>query len=764
MIVVSKLKYRRRPKIFITYRRSDTDGHAGRLHADLTKTFPQHNVFFDIGTLKAGDEFSERIEQTIHGCDVLIAVIGRNWLSAKENNRRRIDNRRDLVRREVAMALQRKIVVIPVLVQDASMPTEDDLPNELKPLSHRSATMLSDHRWNYDVKQLINQLKDIAPLDHPGKTFPWSKMTFTIIGLFVFVFGVLAATWLLSSQRSVTSIDAAANSSTTPPQHINQSTPSYQTVVALVSEFDGPDQDQLGVSRIIAEQMNEAVRDYQDIKIQRIPDIVQNRSDAAEKCNQYGGSLILWGSYSKSQTSVRMNVNFELLRPPNKLRVHRYHETFIKSINELNRFSIQETLSEKMTHLVFLAAGLMRLSARDYDGAIRFFTQAIITSQHLAGNAGFENVYLYRGIAHAEKTEYEEAIADFNKALKLRRRYCLAHLLIADALSELGKVSESVGKYQVAIDCDPTIAGAHNNLAIAYQTLGRHELAIDSFSKAITIDGPGKADSLSNRAGSLTILRRFNEAQEDLQNALTIDPNARLAIHNLGTLELQRGNYPEATRLFERLIEMITNEDLEDAVFLAEIRAAAYNGRGLTHQFAERYDDALRDFSEAIRLKPSYTEPYVNRGLLLIKRRKYEAAVADLDIAIRLNPLFDAAFCNRGVAYREMGDYSRAKADFDEAIRIDPNQAETHDNLGLLFTLQKKYDEAMVQFNIAIDLNPNVHYTYKERGDVWFYKGEYESAIKDYEKALLLKPDNAAASASIEQARRKLASRLRRTP
>ena len=204
MSVISKIRYRRRPKIFITYRRNDTDGHAGRLYADLTGPFPKKNVFFDIDTLKAGDEFPAEIERTIQECEALIALIGRNWLTIKEGDRRRIDDPEDLVRREIAAALKRKIVVIPVLVQNALMPDEDDLPQELKRLVHRNAIIVSDHRWDYDVKQLINRLKSVAPRDFSGEILPWPKIGVALIGFVGLAFGVWITMWPSDSARQET--------------------------------------------------------------------------------------------------------------------------------------------------------------------------------------------------------------------------------------------------------------------------------------------------------------------------------------------------------------------------------------------------------------------------------------------------------------------------------------------------------------------------------------------------------------------------------
>ncbi len=90
---------------------------------------------------------------------MLIALIGTHWLTAAEaNGNRRLDNPQDYVRLEVLSALQRKIRVVPVLVQKAAMPTADVLPGPLKPLALHQAVELSETRWDYDTERLIAAL------------------------------------------------------------------------------------------------------------------------------------------------------------------------------------------------------------------------------------------------------------------------------------------------------------------------------------------------------------------------------------------------------------------------------------------------------------------------------------------------------------------------------------------------------------------------------------------------------------------------------
>ncbi|HET7112501.1 MAG TPA: TIR domain-containing protein, partial [Pyrinomonadaceae bacterium] len=139
--------------IFVSYRREDSAGHAGRLFDRLVEHFGRERIFMDIDTIEPGEDFVTVIDNAVSSCDVLIAIIGRNWLTTSGTGR--LDKPNDFVRIEIATALRRDIRVIPVLVQRASIPKPQDLPEDLVKLTRRNAVELSDLRWQSDVEQLI---------------------------------------------------------------------------------------------------------------------------------------------------------------------------------------------------------------------------------------------------------------------------------------------------------------------------------------------------------------------------------------------------------------------------------------------------------------------------------------------------------------------------------------------------------------------------------------------------------------------------------
>ncbi len=146
--------------IFISYRRDDSEGEAGRLFDDLTRVFGTENVFMDVAGIQPGADFRKAIESSVANCGVLLAIIGPIWATLSDaTGQRRLDAPNDFVALEIANALARDIPVIPVLVHDARMPQPGQLPDPLKLLAYRNSIELSHTRWNSDVQLLIAALK-----------------------------------------------------------------------------------------------------------------------------------------------------------------------------------------------------------------------------------------------------------------------------------------------------------------------------------------------------------------------------------------------------------------------------------------------------------------------------------------------------------------------------------------------------------------------------------------------------------------------------
>ena len=145
--------------IFVSYRRTDAAGHAGRLYDQLANRFGAANVFKDLDSMEPGADFAEVIEDTVARCDALIAVIGSDWLSP------RLEDPDDWVRLEIAHALARKVRVVPVLVEGAKMPAPTDLPEDLSALSRRHAVDLSETGWHAQVTEFLDRFEKVLDAD-----------------------------------------------------------------------------------------------------------------------------------------------------------------------------------------------------------------------------------------------------------------------------------------------------------------------------------------------------------------------------------------------------------------------------------------------------------------------------------------------------------------------------------------------------------------------------------------------------------------------
>src|SRR5262249_46374657 len=151
-------------ELFVAYRRKDAPGHAGRVGERLIAYFGAGQVFKDIESLPPGVDFVDFIRAKLQVAFAMVVVIGPNW--AKDP---RLQNPSDLHREEIRTALERKLHIVPVLVNGATMPGEEEVPEDIRPFVRRLAVEITDTRWDYDVGVLIESVER-ALMESPKRT------------------------------------------------------------------------------------------------------------------------------------------------------------------------------------------------------------------------------------------------------------------------------------------------------------------------------------------------------------------------------------------------------------------------------------------------------------------------------------------------------------------------------------------------------------------------------------------------------------------
>ncbi|MDZ7592105.1 MAG: toll/interleukin-1 receptor domain-containing protein [Rubrivivax sp.] len=157
-------------RVFISYRRDDAAGYAGRLEEALESRLGHGSVFRDVLDIPPGADFVAAIRERLAGAHTVLVLIGPRWAGGNAPGERRIDDDADFVRLEVATALDSGARVVPVLLPGAEMPAETDLPVLLRPLARRNALTLGDTHWGADIDRLVGTIG----LPPRRRVWPWA--------------------------------------------------------------------------------------------------------------------------------------------------------------------------------------------------------------------------------------------------------------------------------------------------------------------------------------------------------------------------------------------------------------------------------------------------------------------------------------------------------------------------------------------------------------------------------------------------------------
>jgi formylglycine-generating enzyme required for sulfatase activity len=245
-------------KVFISYRRDDSAGQAGRVHDRLAQEFGRDLLFMDVDAIPLGADFIKVLREEVARCDVLLAIVGPNWLNVRDDEgNRRLDNENDFVRNEIATALQRDIPVIPILLDGAKIPRPEQLPKDLEALTARNGLDVRHASFHIDVDKLISGLRgqsglidilklprskldgrrrDEEPTTRSGARDDRRTRAIVIGGVLVAVFAGVAALWVEMTPRIPQPSPASILPSITPirpsPAPLQQTTAPIQPLPA----------------------------------------------------------------------------------------------------------------------------------------------------------------------------------------------------------------------------------------------------------------------------------------------------------------------------------------------------------------------------------------------------------------------------------------------------------------------------------------------------------------------------------------------------
>jgi len=184
--------------------------------------------------------------------------------------------------------------------------------------------------------------------------------------------------------------------------------------------------------------------------------------------------------------------------------------------------------------------------------------------------------------------------------------------------------------------------------------------------------------------------------------------------------------------------------DYTSAIKAYSKHAKAYYNRANCYAKLNKLNEAIADYTKAVEINPKYTEAYYNMGNTYTKQGKHAQAIASYTKALESNSKYAPAYCNRGNAYQAQGNLQQAITDYNKAIELNPNFAGAYSNRGNAYQAQGNLQQAIADYNKAIELNPNFAGFYANRGNIYQTQGNLQKAVEDYNEAISLNPNDSA--------------------
>ena len=330
------------------------------------------------------------------------------------------------------------------------------------------------------------------------------------------------------------------------------------------------------------------------------------------------------------------------------------------------------------------AAGGLEREEREERGSVghalaRSTLHASRSTPILLSVAGGVAVFACLALTRQQLGHWKDGETLFRHAIEVTGNNQIAYKVLGDALDKKGQTDEAIQQFQAAIRLRPGYADAHSNLGVALAKRGQTDEAIREFREAIRLK-PDHANAHYNLGIALDKVGQMEGALRQFQEAVRLNPAYIEARYNLGIVLSRKGQMDEAIREFQEAIELKPDY------------AEAHNDLGIAFVRKGQMEEALRHLQEATRLKPGYAEAHFNLGLAFGLKGQRTEAIRQFEAALKAKPDYPEAHNYLGSAWYQQGRPREAIREFQEALKLNPDYAEARKNLNAV--LAAKTDAA----------------------------------------------------------------------
>ena len=561
-------------KIFINYRRDDSISTAGRLHDRLAQTFGRKNLFMDVDHIPAGVDFVDYLPSQVAACDVFLAVIGPNWLDAKDDDgRRRFDNPDDFVTIEIAAALARNIRVIPVLVDGARTPKADKLPDSIKLLVRRNAVEVRNTNFGRDAEALITKVHEALKTARPvTRRWPFiarlaerlwarrmvagSATALLLVGWIGYQMGVPvwvpSMQWMQRAQQPEPRVDKAKAAADAEAKR-KAAEAEQQRQAKAEADADAKLKAAEAEQQRLKEEVQRQAKAAADAEAQRKADEAERQRLAAAKAEEERKAKVETQAAGTAGGLFTIKSNTEAFG--NDFASEPYYSTSILSIGACEETCARDPYCrifayKKRDGMCYRYTSAEFKQNERYDSGIRMGSEAEQKrlkeeEQRLAAAKAEEerrklaeseararyNALVSQLTADMSSGDYDRTIATATEAIRLNPNYANPFISRGIAYSRKADTDRAITDYNEAIRLDPTNAIAFYNRGVAYDRKNDYDRAIADYNETIQLD-PKNSQAINFlvtnlcRRGKATLKINEPSGYADIAKARELRPSA----------------------------------------------------------------------------------------------------------------------------------------------------------------------------------------------------------------------------------------------